>query len=111
MYNTVTGLYYGLSKKLGQITLRGDAKERFFSYGYNKEKSALLYCSMKSPLPNIFSSTAFKKQMPFLMDQNEVKAKQSELIFFCLPLWTERKTFFNGKIMCIGIQLIYLLMI
>ena len=32
-YNTVTGLYYGLTKKLGQITLRGDAKERFFSYG------------------------------------------------------------------------------
>ena len=30
MYNTVTGLYYGLTKKLDQITLRGDAKERFF---------------------------------------------------------------------------------
>ena len=39
MYNTVTGLYYGLSKKLGLITLRGDAQEHFFSYGYRKEKS------------------------------------------------------------------------
>ena len=39
MYNTVTGLYYGLSKKLGLITLRGDAQEHFFSYGYSKEKS------------------------------------------------------------------------
>ena len=90
MYNTVTGLYYGLTKKLGQITLRGDAKERFFSYGYNKEKSALLYCSMKSPLPNIFSSTALKKHVPFLMDQNEVKAKQSKLFFF-LPATLDRK--------------------
>ena len=90
MYNTVTGLYYGLSKKLGQITLRGDAKERFFSYGYNKEKSALLYCSMKSPLPNIFSSTAFKKHVPVFMDQNEVKVKQSELFFF-LPATLDRK--------------------
>ena len=77
-------------KKLGQITLRDDAKERFFSYGYNKEKSALLYCSMKSPLPNIFSSSAFKKHVSFLMDQNEVKAKQSELFFF-LPATLDRK--------------------
>ena len=30
MYNTVTRLYYGLTKKLGMITLRGDAQERFF---------------------------------------------------------------------------------
>ena len=61
MYNTITGLYHGLTKKLGLITLRGNTKERFYSYGYSKEKSSLLFCSMKSPLPNIFSSTAFKK--------------------------------------------------
>ena len=30
MCNTVTGLYHGVSKKLGLITLRGDAQERFF---------------------------------------------------------------------------------
>ena len=30
MYNTVTGLYYGLTKKLGMITLRGDAQEQGF---------------------------------------------------------------------------------
>lgn len=67
-YNTVTGLYHGIIKNLGLIALRGDPKERFFSYGYKKEKSALLYCSMKSPLPNIFSCTAFKKHVPFFMD-------------------------------------------
>ena len=61
MYNTVTWLYYGLSKKLGLITLRGDAQERFFSYEYSKEKSTLLYCSMKAPLPNNFTSTCFQK--------------------------------------------------
>ena len=31
MYNTETGIYYGLRKKLGLITLRDDAQERFFS--------------------------------------------------------------------------------
>ena len=30
MCNTVTALYHGVSKKLGLITLRGDAQERFF---------------------------------------------------------------------------------
>ena len=30
MYNTVTGLYYGLTKNLGMITLPGDTQERFF---------------------------------------------------------------------------------
>ena len=30
MYNTVTGLYYGITKKLGLITLRCDTKEHFF---------------------------------------------------------------------------------
>ena len=38
MYNTVTGLYYGLAKMLGMITLRGDTQEPFFSYGYSKKK-------------------------------------------------------------------------
>ena len=65
VYNTNTGLYRGITKKLGLITLRGDAKERFFSYGFSKEKSSLLYCSMKTPLPNLFSCTAFKKYVPF----------------------------------------------
>ena len=90
MYNTVTGLYYGLSKKLGLITLRGDAQERFFSYGYSKEKSALLHCSMKAPLPNNFTSTCFQKHKQLLLDQNELGVKQSELLFF-LPATLDRK--------------------
>ena len=38
VYNKATGLYGGLKKKLGQITLRGDDQERFFPYGYSKKK-------------------------------------------------------------------------
>ena len=36
VYNTITGLYGGLKKKLAGITLRGDPKERFWSYGFCK---------------------------------------------------------------------------
>ena len=69
LYNTSTGLYQGITKKLCQIILRGDARERFFSYGFNKEISSLLYCTMKTPLPNVFSCTAFKNHVPILLEQ------------------------------------------
>ena len=90
MYNTATGLYHGVSKKLGLITLRGDAQERFFPYGYSKERSALLYCSMKAPLPNTFTSTCFQKHKQLFLDQNELGIKQSEIFFF-LPGTLDRK--------------------
>ena len=35
VYNKATGLYGGLTKELAHITLRGDATERFYSYGYS----------------------------------------------------------------------------
>ena len=111
VYNTITGLYHGLTKKLGLITLRGDTKERFYSDGYSKEKSALLFCSMKSHLPNIFSSTAFKNQQSVFWIKMSSRQSNLNYSFFCLPLWTERTTFFNRKIMFICIRLIYLLMI
>ena len=90
LYNTSTSLFYGLTEKLGLITVRGDEQERFFSYGYSKEKSKLLYCNMKTQLPNIFSSTCFKKHFQLLLDQNENGVKQSQLYFF-LPATLDRK--------------------
>ena len=71
MYKTVSGLYPGLTKKVRFDYIARRCSRALFSYGY-KEKSALLYCSMKSPLPNTFSSTAFKTHTQFLLDQNEV---------------------------------------
>ena len=90
VYNTSNGLYRGIAKKLGKIILRGDAKENFFSCGYNKEKSSILYCHMKSSLPNIFSCTVFKKHVSFLLDQNENNFKSSGLFYF-LPSTLDRK--------------------
>ena len=42
MYNTVTGLYLGLTKKLDLITLRGDAEEQFFLMVIVRKKA--LFC-------------------------------------------------------------------
>ena len=81
IYNKVTGMYGGLTKKLPHITLRGDASERFFSYGYSKEKSTLLYCVIKHPLLHIFHCTGFKKH-GFLLDENQKKAKYSTMFLY-----------------------------
>ena len=75
---------------LSHITLRGDEREYFYSYDFSKEKSNLLYCSQKDPLPNIFFSTAFKKHHRFLLDENHKKVLASKM-FLYLPATLDRK--------------------
>ena len=104
IYNKATGLYGGLTKKLAHNTIRGDANEKFFSHGYSKEKSTLLFCTMKHPLPNIFHCTAFKKH-GFLLDENQKKAKYSTIFHICLQLWIGKKIFCSGKSISTYIQL------
>ena len=93
VYNKSTGMYGGLTRKLGYITLRKDDRERFYSYGFNKVKTSSFYCHMKTPLPNIFSFTAFKKHLPLLLDENQNKAKFSNMFFTCHQLLIEKKIF------------------
>ena len=99
VYNKTTGLYGGVKKMLVHITLRGDEGERFYSYGYSKEKSTLLYCTMKHPLPNIFHCTAFKKHHGFILDENKTK-KQIFLNYFYTSLQPsiKNRNFCSGKI-------------
>ena len=93
VYNKATGLYGGLKKKLGQITLRGDDQERFLSYGCLKEKRTLLYCCMKQPLPTIFHCTTFKKNHSFLIDENQKKVKFSKMFLYFLSTLDRKEDF------------------
>ena len=90
VYNTVTGMHSGLTLKLTHITVRGDVNKRFYSYGYSKEKSTLLYCLNKHPLQNIFHCTAFKQHHGFLLDENQKRAGFSNMLMF-LPSTLDRK--------------------
>ena len=69
-------------KKLCYVTLRGDTNESFYSYGYDKEKSTVLFCTNKQPPRNIFQWTAFKKHSAFLMSQNKENSKFSKMFMF-----------------------------
>ena len=75
VYNKATGLYGGLTKKLTHIALRGNANERFYSYGYSKEKSNLLHCFMKHPLPKFFIALPLRNIMGFYL--TKIKTKQN----------------------------------
>ena len=104
IYNKATDMYGGLTKKLADITLLGDANERFFSYGYSKEKSTLLYCTIKHPLPKIFYCTAFKKH-GFLLDEIKRKLTLQKCFYICLQLWIGKRIFCSGKSTSTYIQL------
>ena len=93
LYNTVNGLYRGLMKRLGNNILRGDLNETFFSYGFNKEMSKVLYYTQKQPLPNIFQCTAFKKHIQYLLNQNQ--EKDFSKMFMYLPSTLDRKEELN----------------
>ena len=90
LYNKETGLFRGLGKRLGYITLRGDKNETFFSYGYDSEKSKMLYCSLKQQIPNIFQCTCFKKHHQYLLNEKATDKLASSLFLF-LPSTLDRK--------------------
>ena len=90
LYNKETGLFRGLGKRLGYITLRGDKNETFFSYGYDSEKSKMLYRSMKQQIPNIFQCTCFKKHHQYLLNEKATDKLASSLFLF-LPSTLDRK--------------------
>ena len=95
VYNKATGLQGGLTRKY--ITFRRDASERFYSYGQSKEKSTLLHCTMKHPLPNIFHCTAFKKHHGFFLDENQKKAKFSKLFLYVPSTLDKKEDFLQWK--------------
>ena len=89
-YNKETGLFQGVKKTIGYITLRGDKDEVFFSYGYDEDKSKVLYCSLKQTMPNIFNATAFKKHHQLLLDE-KANEKDSSSLYLFLPSTVDRK--------------------
>ena len=82
LYNTENGLFRGLGKRLGYITLRGDKNETFYSYSFDNEKSKLLFCSFKQPIPNIFNCTSFKKHRHYLLNEKATDRLASSLFMF-----------------------------
>ena len=51
--------------------IREDPDEFFFPYGFDEEKSKILYSIHQLPLPNIFQGTTFKRHYSMLIDKRQ----------------------------------------
>ena len=79
VYDLESGEFKGVRLMLAYIVLRGDEDEVFFSYGYDKIKSKVLYCYSKQQIPDAFISTSFKKHVNEIM--NEKKDESFSTLF------------------------------
>ena len=97
LYNKENGLFRGLAKRLGYITLRGDKIETFYSYGFDSERSKLLYCSFKQPIPNIFQCISFKKHRQYLLNEKATDRLASSLFLFLSSRLDRKEEFLQYK--------------
>ena len=93
VYDLETGDFKGIRLMLAYIVLRGDQEEIFFSYGYDKNKSKILYSYSKQQIPDAFISTTFKKHFNEIM--NEKRDENSSTLFYFLPSISDRKEAIN----------------
>ena len=54
IYHLTTREFRGVREQLAYIVLRGDKNEIFFSYGFDKSKSQILYSYSKQQIPDAF---------------------------------------------------------
>ena len=92
-YDPESGNFKGLRLMLAYIVLRGDNDEVFFSYGFNKSKSSVLYSYSKQQIPDTFISTSFKKHFQDVV--NEKKNEDYSKMFYYLPSISDRKEEIN----------------
>ena len=82
LHNISSREFKGLTKPLAYIMVKGDDNETFFLYGYDNNKSKIIYSAGKKRLPNVFTGTVFKKYTTEILNKhrNEIFSK----IFFFL---------------------------
>ena len=75
IYDLDTGEFKGIRGQLAYIVLRGDKNEIFFSYGYNKNKSQILYSYSKQQIPDAFVSFSFKNHYNEIINEKKKKMR------------------------------------
>ena len=93
-YNPETGEFLGLYETVRFIVVRGSPEEVFFNYGYDKEKSKVLYSHYRRRILNSFSGTIFNRHC-VMSESGEADAKFSNIFFSFLLLLTETRKLIN----------------
>ena len=61
IYDLANGQFKDVRDSLAFSVLRGDMEEVFLSYGFDADKSKVLYAASKKKIPDAFSCTYFNK--------------------------------------------------
>ena len=93
MYDNKDGKFLSVKETAGYVMLRCDWDETFWTYGFDEEKSSVLYCYSKQPMPNVFKGTVFNAYSSKML--NERDRNKFSKIFFYLPSITDRKEKIN----------------
>ena len=73
-----------------------EVKLIFFSYGFDLDKSSVLYSTSKQKNSDAFISTSFRKHYSeIIYDRRERKRKEFSTLFYYLPSITDRKETIN----------------
>ena len=84
-YNKETGKFLGVYENVGLLVVHREPDEIFLNYGYNKEKSKVLYSTYRIKIPNSFCGTIFNRHRT-LIECEETDLNASKLYFFCHQL-------------------------
>ena len=92
-YDTSTGEFKGLYETIGFLVARGAPDEIFFSFGYDQNKSKVLYSHYRRKIPSSFSGTIFNRHRSLI--ENEKAENDYSNILFVLPSITDRSEEIN----------------
>ena len=92
-YNPETGEFLRLYETVRFMVVRGSPEEIFFNYGYDKEKSQVLYSHFRRRIPNSFGGTIFNRHH-IIIESGEADGEFSN-VYFLLPSITDRNEEIN----------------
>lgn len=93
----------GIKYCAGLITVKSDADEQFFDYGYDKDNSKLLHSTKKLRIPSSFKSTVFGvHKMQY--EGGAFTEQDSSEIFFYLPSTVDRSEKINKYLTSVNLK-------
>ena len=93
-YNTSTSEFKGLYKTIGFLVVRGAPDKIFFNYGYNQNKSKVLYSHYRWKIPSSFSGIIFNCHRS-LIENGGPENDYSNISIFFLRSITDRSEEIN----------------
>ena len=104
-YDPQLGEFKGFNETIGYLVVRRSPEEVFFNYGYDREKSKVLYAHYRRRIPNSFSGTIFKGHNE-MIESGEADGEGSRIYFF-LPSIIDRSEEINKYLNNMSIFSVY----